>query len=159
MEDERGYDIVFDDDDAGEAADVIALKVEGERLRVDLFHCKYSSKDSPGARLEDLYPVCGQAQKSVFRRHDPERLLNHMQYREALRMARHGVSRFERGDPTKLRQIQRQARLLDPAFSITIVQPGLRVSDLGSEHLALLAVTELFLRETYEVPLFVIGSK
>ena len=140
---------------AGEAADVIALKVAGERLFIYLFHGKYSSKDFPGARLEEVVIwSCGQAQKSVFRRHDPERLLDHMQRREALRVARHGVSRFERGDSTQLRQIQRQARGFDPAFSITIVQPGLRVADLCPEHLALLrSLPSSSRRETYEVPL------
>lgn len=152
------YDIVFDDDGKGEAADIIGIKVEGDRAVVDLYHCKYSSGDTPGARLGDLYEVCGQAQKSVYRRGDLEKLFDHMQRREAHRAEKQGVSRFERGDQAALQQVRRRVRFLEPAVTIVIVQPGLCASQLQPEHLTLLGVTELFLRETYEVPFRVIAS-
>src|SRR5207244_307633 len=46
------YDIVFDDDDTYEAADIVAIKVAGEHLLVHLFHCKFSKEDTPGSRVE-----------------------------------------------------------------------------------------------------------
>lgn len=73
--DDIGYDIVFDDDDRHEAADVVAVKVDGEDLIVHLFHCKFSSGSSPGHRVGDLYTVCGQAQRSVHWRDDPGKLM------------------------------------------------------------------------------------
>ena len=36
------FDIVFDDDGAGEAADLVCLKEESDRIRLALIHCKYS---------------------------------------------------------------------------------------------------------------------
>lgn len=61
----RIYEIVLDDDDSGEAADIVAMAVDGDLLHVDLFHCKYSGEARPGGRVDDLYAVCGQAQRSV----------------------------------------------------------------------------------------------
>jgi hypothetical protein len=34
-------------------------------IAVDFYHCKYSQESSAGARVGDLYEVCGQAQKSI----------------------------------------------------------------------------------------------
>jgi hypothetical protein len=64
----RDYDIVFDDDGAGEAADIVAIKIEngtrGSAILVEFYHCKYSEQVA-GKRIKDLYEVCGQAQKSM----------------------------------------------------------------------------------------------
>jgi len=82
------YIIVFDDDDTYEAADIVAMRDDDEFLHVDLYHCKYSHSLDPGARVADLYEVCGQAQRSIQWRHDVERLLRHLRYRDAQRMER-----------------------------------------------------------------------
>lgn len=153
-----GWDVVFDDDGPGEAADVVALKVEHERLRMALHHCKFSSGESPGARLEDLYVVCGQAQRSVYRRGDLAGLILHLERREARRRARGRPSRLERGTLDDLVRIRRSVPALDPEMIVFIVQPGLSASRLGPEHLELLGVTAGYLKETYEVPLEVVGS-
>jgi len=61
----RDFEIIFDDDDANEIADIVCLKREGKELVIELQHCKFSSADAAGARVKDLYEVCGQAQKSI----------------------------------------------------------------------------------------------
>ena len=50
-ESETNYDIIFDDHGSGEIADIVALKMEENDLLVDIFHCKASKKDKPGARV------------------------------------------------------------------------------------------------------------
>jgi hypothetical protein len=66
---DQSYCLIFDDDGAGEAADVVAVREisHGERRRLDVefYHCKFSMASTSGARVDDLYAVCGQAQKSV----------------------------------------------------------------------------------------------
>jgi hypothetical protein len=61
-------DLIIDDDGKGEAADVVAVRLSGKGVKrtidVELYHCKYSL-GAPRARIDDLYVVCGQAQKSV----------------------------------------------------------------------------------------------
>ena len=67
------WEVIVDDDGAGEIADIVALRTEGRHLVVLLVHCKYSSEDQPGARVEDLYDVCGQTAKSArWRREDAQ---------------------------------------------------------------------------------------
>jgi superfamily II DNA or RNA helicase len=56
--------ITIVDDAAYEIADVVAIEQTAEAFRVHLLHCKFSSQDVPGARLEDLYEVVGQAVRS-----------------------------------------------------------------------------------------------
>lgn len=152
------FDVVFDDDESGEAADIVAIRVEGVRMLFRLYHCKYSKREDAGARVDDLYAVCGQAQTSVHWRGRPEQLLDHLIHREAKRTSKGGVSRFERGSLKLLTQLKRRLRLLQPEFQIFIVQPGLSAAAAKTDHLELLAVTELHLKETFAVPLVVIAS-
>ena len=60
------WSVVIDDDGTGEVADIVALRVDDDRLVVHLTHCKYVSGGQPRAQVADLYEVCGQAQKSVI---------------------------------------------------------------------------------------------
>ncbi|MGD9803310.1 MAG: hypothetical protein AB7E81_03445 [Hyphomicrobiaceae bacterium] len=90
------YDIIFDDDGAGEVADVVAIRQSGRTLHIDLFHCKYSSDSTPEARVGDLYEVCGQSQKSVRWGERLDELLLHLRRRESDVYAS-GGTRFEHG--------------------------------------------------------------
>lgn len=152
------YDLVIDDDDTHEAADIVALKVSGDRLIVHLFHCKYTRERAPGARVADLYAVCGQAQQSAHWKGEIRKLFEHLRNRDLARTDATGVSRFERGDLQRLGEIARRAPQLTSEFKIWIVQPGISKQRLQDSHLDLLAVTELYLQETYGIPFEVIGS-
>lgn len=55
--------------------------------------------------------------------------------------------------------MKRRLRTLRPEFHISIVQPGLSQACAEMAQLELLAVTELYLQETYAVPFGVIASK
>ena len=151
-------DVVFDDDNPGESADVVSIRTEGERLIVKLFHCKFSGAASPGARVGDLHVVCGQAQRSVYWRSAPERLIRHLELRESQRLRDGKPTRFMRGDLRVLRSLRDRAPEMSPEFEIVIVQPGVSVSGASADQLELLSVTELYLRETYNVPLRVVAS-
>lgn len=154
----RQYDIVFDDDGTGEIADVVGLKVGGDNLFVDLFHCKYSSSSKVGARVGDFYEVCGQAQRSVYWRTSISSLFKRLKLREMRRMESYDVSRFERGDLQKLEELRRHSRVLTPSLRVFIVQPGLSKQNVTDNILNLLGATEVYLRETFDVPLGVISS-
>jgi len=108
--------------------------------------------------VEDLYVVCGQAQRSVHWKGDPSRLCKHLRLREQRRIGNGRNSRFERGDLKSLGKITSKVSSLEPDFTIWIVQPGVSKSAVSSEQLRLLASTELYLRETSDTPLKVIGS-
>jgi hypothetical protein len=152
------FDVVFDDDAAGEAADVVALRLEADRLLVRLYHCKFSKEPTAGKRVKDLYEVCGQAQRCIYWKGQPDALLDHLQSREASRLRKGGVSRFERGDSRQLNVIRKKLRMLETVFEVYVVQPGLAVSQVEESQLELLAVTELYLLETWGAKFIVIAS-
>lgn len=149
------YDIIFDDDDANEASDIIAIKgyeSQHNKLIFELYHCKFSSKEEPGGRLKDLYEVCGQAQRSYHWRHNAIELLNHMNRRNSIRLAQGNPSRYEKGGDDKLLIIQNMllSNYCDIEFNIFIVQPGIEKNKLSnsSELLSLLGATDLLLKRT-----------
>ncbi|MGE4284900.1 MAG: DEAD/DEAH box helicase, partial [Clostridia bacterium] len=61
------YKLIFDDDGSGEVADVIAVKEDdaNNTLLFEFYHCKFSGAPQAGSRVDDLYDVCGQAEKSI----------------------------------------------------------------------------------------------
>jgi superfamily II DNA or RNA helicase len=153
------YDVIFDDDSAGEVADIVAIAATNERLIVHLFHCKFSGAPTAGARVEDFYAVCGQAQRSVQWRGNLEKMFTRLQKRDARRNSQpQKPSRFEKGDLTALRTLARQATMLVPEVKIYIVQPGLSKAAVTSDILELLGATEVYLKETFALPLGVIVS-
>jgi hypothetical protein len=153
---ERSWTVVMDDDGAGEAADVVALAIDDDGLLIRLVHCKYSS-DPPGARVGDLYELCGQAHKSV-RWKRPQELVDHLIRRERLRQSKHGRSGLEVGDEATLRSLQHRVRSLRPRLEITVVQPGLSASRVSDAQLQLLACAEVYLHETALAKLEVLCS-
>ncbi len=152
------YDLVFDDDGAGEIADVVTLRVTEGLVQVTLHHCKYSSAATPGARVKDLYEVCGQAQKSARWRDRPNRMFNHMLKREKLRLDKGQSSRFEQGDAAFLKRLKASWQDYRYEFDVGIVQPGLSRAAVSEEGLHLLASVETYLLETRSMRLRVIAS-
>jgi superfamily II DNA or RNA helicase len=153
----RDYTIIIDDDDAGELADVVAIKVEDRQILVDLFHCKYSSSDQPGGRVGDLYEVCGQAQKSIRWMENIPELFRHLLRRDRQRAAR-GVGRIEKGTFEELQQLVEMSIFRPVSVHVHIVQPGLSKPRVSLEQLELLSVTENYLMETYKLPFTVIAN-
>lgn len=154
----KGYDIIFDDDDSGEAADIIAIKVVGETILVELYHCKFSGEEFSGKRKDDLYVVCGQAQTSIHWKEDVRRLITHMRARDSKRVTKNRATRFEVGSQKTLRTIERMVKFYKADFKIFIVQPGLSKAKVSLEQLELLGSTELYLQETVNIPLVVIAN-
>lgn len=94
----KEYTIIFDDDNSGEIADIVAIKEESDIIKIEFYHCKYAHGKNAGARVADLYEVCGQAEKSVTWKQDVIKIMDRMRYRESSRMKKNKVSRFELGD-------------------------------------------------------------
>lgn len=159
------HEILIDDDGKGEAADIVGISLDSQTLprliKVDLYHCKYSSAPEPGSRIGDMYEVCGQAQRSVLWLHNKDRrtdLFAHLLKRDALRTESGRATRFEVGTRERLIQIKELSRTCRIAIRVFIVQPGLSRAEAAEHQLAVLGVTEKFLQETYQVPLQVYCS-
>jgi superfamily II DNA or RNA helicase len=156
---------VFDDDGSGEAADIIALYELRDTLLVRLYHCKYSSAQKPGRRIEDIYELCGQAVKSVKWASSVKLLTNHLRRREKLRMRNARPSGFQTGDFTALSSFSGIARQKRVRYESVLVQPGLSKKALSSgtqgagSILRLLGGTAAYLAETFEMGMRLMVSK
>jgi superfamily II DNA or RNA helicase len=150
------WDVIVDDDGTGEIADVVAIRIDSEGLLVRLVHCKYSGGETAGARVKDLYEVCGQAQKSImWRRSDLGPFFRTLDDRARKKQKREGVSPFEVGGIKKLYEIRDKAVVLRRRMEIVIVQPGLSIAQATTQQLDLLASTQAYLRTTINAPLIV----
>lgn len=162
----RDYAVIIDDDGKGEVADVVAIRLVGDQaspsaIEVEFYHCKYSLSATPGARIKDMYEVCGQAQKSISWMTSTERqtdLFTHLLRRDAYRQDLGQPSRFERGDRNTLLAIREMSRIRPMTLSVHVVQPGVSAAMASRAQLELMSVTENYLMETYQVPFGVIAS-
>lgn len=155
------YEVVINDDGSGEAADVVAIRIVNdthEYIEVDLYHCKYSKEATAGARINDLYEVCGQVQRSAFWKESAERLFTHLLRRNPLRSNGQEVSRFEKGNQKALEKIKRMSEVMEFKMNIYLVQPGVSKAVISEEQKKLLGITDHYLMETYEIPFKVIIS-
>ena len=148
---------MLDDDGPGELADVVLLRRVGDEIEVLLAHCKYSSESKPGARIKDLYDVCGQAMKMNRAKSMPELLTKRLFRRERDRQLV-GKSGIIMGDIETLTNLVREAHYRALRVTVAIVQPGMSKSAASDDMRALLGATERFLAETHGMKLRVIAS-
>jgi hypothetical protein len=156
---EAGWELVIDDDGAGEIADLVLMRREDDRLVICLAHCKFSSQPVAGARVADLYELCGQAQKSARWRHHNSLLFRHLLRRERNRVRKHGRSGLMLGTGETIYQLEGAAPLLRPELHVLIAQPGLSKGGVSGPILQLIASTELYLRETASAALRVLCNQ
>ncbi|MFC7708659.1 DEAD/DEAH box helicase [Micromonospora lupini] len=154
------WDVILDDDGSGEIADLVAIRIDSEGLLIRLVHCKYSHGEAVGTRVNDLYEVCGQTQKSImWRRGDLRPFFRTLDDRARKKQRRDGVSPFEVGDINALYKIQEQATVLRRRMEMVIVQPGLSAVRATTQQLNLLASTQAYLKTTINAPLAVWCSR
>lgn len=127
---ERGAKIVFNDDNSGEKADIIAIFMDSDLVRFELVHCKYS-KEKAGARKSDLYDVCGQAIISLRYKWKPEELLKHMERRNGDGVLKD--KRFYFGNKEDLDLVKKALKYSDVKFEFAIAQPGAETSKLTQD--------------------------
>lgn len=153
-----GFAIVFDDDNKGEAADLVCLKEESDHIRLSLIHCKFTTGDLPGERVGDVVEVCSQAVRSAKWKWRFRELCRHLLQREKRLKKPHRPTRFIEGNAKVLNRFLQLSRFKELKVEIIIAQPGLSQSNCTSEQSALLAASDSFLLETVGVELSIICS-
>ena len=53
----EGYDLIYNDDGSGEAADLVCVREDASVIELLLVHCKYSKTNDPSGRLDNLVAV------------------------------------------------------------------------------------------------------
>lgn len=127
---DQGAKVVFNDDNSGESADIVAIFMDDELVRFEMIHCKYS-KNKSGSRLSDLYEVCGQVIVSLRYKWKPEELLKHMERRNGAGVLK--GKRFYYGDLSDLQDIKLALKYSNVQFEFAIAQPGVETSNLNSD--------------------------
>ena len=136
---------------------MVVIEETNDSIIVYLWHCKYASGASVGERADDLYVVCGQAQKSVKWTWSFETLVKHLLIRDT-EHRRGRPTRFIRGSSSALVTLRKSARKKYVSFRVGIVQPGLSQTNVPPEHLAIIGATNSFILSVTDSPLLVCAS-
>jgi len=151
-----GYEIVYDDDAPGEAADLVCLKEEHDHISLVLVHCKFSGSTEVGERVKDVVEVSSQAIRSAKWTWKFRELCRHLTNRERQLLSTGRSTRYIQGNPADLNRILRASRFKEVRSRIVIVQPGLSRSKITSSQSTVLAAALAYLKQTVNVDLDVI---
>lgn len=155
------YDYLIDDDGSGEIADLVAINNSERCIDITLFHLKFARGGKVSQSIENLYQVCGQAQKSVRWKYvGGYKLFNHILNRNEQKIAKGNSGRLLKGsvdDIIKLREEASNKKEL--CFHVVIVQPGMSKSNCTHEMKLLLGNTVNVLHEMANIDCRVICSE
>ena len=140
------WEIIIDDDGSGEVADIVCMSRTDDALSIELIHCKFSSENQPGRRIEDLYELAGQAQRSAGLRRNVDQLFQRLIRRERGRGVR-GRTGFVRGSIADLQRIFEISDQLRLSLRITLAQPGMSASGASDAQLELLGAVDTYVSE------------
>jgi superfamily II DNA or RNA helicase len=153
-----GYDIVFNDDGAGEIADLVAIREAADHIQVDLYHCKYCrTGDRPGARVDDAYVVAGQASRSVKWLHKGQALFQRL-FERYDKGQQSGLIRLLKGSLEHIDRLKQKSRGVEMRMGFYIVQPAISAGTITNEVMTVLGTSYMYVKDIADVDLKVICS-
>lgn len=156
---EDRYQLIFNDDDAGEIADLVAVNETEDQIIVDFYHCKYCpSKSSPGGRVEDTYVISGQASRSVKWVNRGEELFEQLMYRYQVAIDKN-FDRVLKGDISNVDLLRRKCRDKELVMGFYIVQPAIKESKISEDQLTVLGTSYTYVKGIAGKDIRVIVSK
>lgn len=157
---DNSYNIIYNDDNSGEIADIIAIKDLPNEIKVEFYHLKYAVNGVVSNEIKNLYEVCGQAQKSLIWNHrDGDKFINHLLKRESLKNKK-SQTRLKKGTLEDLEQLLQVVKITKPiVFDIYIVQPGFSKQNVSDPILYQLGVASNHIKKQGNINLKVISSK
>jgi hypothetical protein len=143
------YSIVFNDDGKGEIADLVAIRESKDAIYVDLYHCKFCPMTkgvaAPGARVEDVYEVCGQASRSVKWLYTGDKFFNRLMDRYQKGLLK-DFDRILKGTPQQLEILRNKCHDHELIFKFVIVQPAISAKKVSKEQLAVLGTSYSYIK-------------
>jgi superfamily II DNA or RNA helicase len=152
------FDVVFDDDASGEAADLVCLNEGPDFIRLVLAHCKFTKGATAGERIKDVQEVCAQASRSAKWSGRFRDLCRHILEREKRFASAARPTRFLRGDVSAINGAAKASRFKEVRLEVVIVQPGLSMANHTKEQAIVLGAADSYLRQTVDAELDVIAS-
>lgn len=156
---EAGFDVVFDDDASGEAADLVCMKQRDDHIQLVLVHCKFSGGDTPGERVKDVVEVSSQAVRSARWTYKFVPLCQHIKAREGSLATEARPSRFLKGSLPDLNRLIKFHRFNPMRAEIVVVQPGLSKARRTKDQSIVLAAALTYLKETVGIDLGIISGE
>ncbi len=146
--------IVLYDHGNGEIADLVTLSPsKPNTLKIVLYHVKKSGGPKPGARLDDIYEVCGQINKSISLLLD----LNGFYQKLKHRVDDLG-SYFIKGDLSLVKNLLfSESNKIE--YELVLVQPGVSKSKLNSKLGENLAAARSHIKRSIGATMVLFGSK
>lgn len=156
---QEDFDVVFDDDDSGEVADLVCLKVHEASIIMVLIHCKFSGGSTPGERVKDVIEVSSQALHSARWVGRFPQLVQHLKVRNEPAKSSGRPTRFLKGDMTDLNRIVKLHRFRPIETEILIAQPGLSKAKRTQAQSAVLAAGLTYIKETVGIDVTILCSE
>lgn len=156
---DAGFDIVFDDDASGEAADLICIKEEDNHIRLAFVHCKFAGGQSAGERVKDVVEVCSQAVRCAKWNGRFPQLCHHITNRNETLANESRPDRYIAGARRDLTRFQKLSRIKVVKPEVLVAQPGLSKANRTAEQTAVMAAAATYLKETIGVDLHFICSE
>jgi superfamily II DNA or RNA helicase len=153
----KGYDVVFDDDGAGEAADLVCLKEENDHIKVALIHCKFSGGGKAGVRIKDIVEVASQGVRSAKWSGRFKELCKHLVMRQDKRVKR-GITSLLSGTLLEVGRLAKASRTKEVRYEVILVQPGVSKADITPDQRMVFAAASSYLKETIAVDVVVVCS-
>lgn len=155
----KKYTILFNDDDSGEIADIIAINDFEQIIEVELYHLKYALDGKVSSQIKNFYEVCGQAQKSlIWKYKEGAEFINHLIRRE-WKKRKVDQTRLRKGTIDDLEYLLGAVKMTKQVkFKIYIVQPGVSKETITDDILQLLGVTANHIKKQGNIELEVITS-
>ena len=158
---ESHYAFVIDDDGSGEVADLVGINEYTDLIDITLFHLKFAKAGKVSNDINNLYQVCGQAQKSARWKHlRGDHMFNRLLGHDQSKTRAGKGSSLLKGSLDQLKRLKEKAynrkRLV---FHVVIVQPGMSKRTATDEMRLLLGVTKKYLFETAHIDCRVICSE
>lgn len=143
------YSIVFNDDGKGEIADLVAIRESKDAIYVDLYHCKFCPMTdgvaAPGARVADVYEVCGQASRSVKWLYTGDKFFNRLMDRYQQSLLK-DFDRILKGTPQQLEILRNKCHDHELIFKFVIVQPAISAKKVSKDQLSVLGTSYSYIK-------------
>lgn len=155
------FKVLIDDDGSGEVADLIGFNDDETGIDITLFHLKYAINGKTSGDINNLYQVCGQANKSIRWKYSQSRkLFDSILRRNERKEAKGYPSSIISGTIEDLIRYREQAlNSKQLRFHIAIVQPGLSKAKCSEEIQIVLGNVQQYLKEVSAIDFSVYCSE
>lgn len=155
------YDYLIDDDGKGEMADLLGIKKTSNAIDITMYHLKHAIGGNVSENIENLYQVCGQAQKSMRWKYlNGDKVFNHILKRDNNKKKKGKSSIILKGSQDDILKLREEAtNKKEVLYHIVIVQPGMSKSQCSNEMRIILGNTVQVLHEMANIDCRIICSK